>query len=29
VGKNIYVSSGVSVRGGRPELNSLECLGCK
>ncbi|MFT7249296.1 MAG: N-acetylneuraminic acid mutarotase [Algoriphagus sp.] len=29
VGKNIYVSSGVSVRGGRPELNSMECLGCK
>lgn len=27
--KKIYVSSGVGNRGGNPELNSIECLGCK
>lgn len=29
VGNKIYISSGVGNAGGSPELNSLECYGCK
>ena len=29
IGKYIYISSGVANRGGNPELNTLECFGCK
>lgn len=29
IGNQIYISSGVGNRGGSPELNSMECYGCK
>lgn len=29
VGNKVYISSGVANRGGNPELNTMECFGCK